>query len=216
MIDIKYNEKDVKRFWSHVNIKNENECWEWTGYKDKKGYGRININSKMIGTHRFSYLIYNKIIPDGMLILHSCNNPSCVNPTHLRAGTNKDNAQDSLLAGTSRSLHQNGEKNTSSKITENQAIKIIELYNSGVLLKDISEMFNIQVPAIQRIATGKRWSHIKNNPNKGRMYKLREEGENIRKLYATGQYTYKTLGNLYNVSDEEIRLVVTNQRRKSL
>ena len=87
-------EKDIQRFWSKVNIKEKDECWEWTGTIDN-GYGRIWIDYIHQRAHRISYKIAN---PDvdlvGCIIRHKCDNRSCVNPNHLEIGSNQDNAQD--------------------------------------------------------------------------------------------------------------------------
>ncbi|MDQ1317135.1 MAG: hypothetical protein QG588_786 [Candidatus Poribacteria bacterium] len=93
-----YKRKSVEdRFWSKVDIKGLLDCWEWTAKSIRgHGYGFICINQKKISAHRLSYeMAYGKI-PDDLLVLHSCNNKKCVNPAHLRVGTNQDNADDRI------------------------------------------------------------------------------------------------------------------------
>lgn len=83
-----------ERFWSCVDKKSKHDCWEWTGRKNDNGYGLIYINTKEIRTHRYSWQLHNGEIPEGLFVLHNCFNPSCINPHHLRLGTNKDNCND--------------------------------------------------------------------------------------------------------------------------
>jgi len=72
------------------------DCWIWTGSVDHSGYGQINKGKITYRAHRISYEMFIGPIPDGLLILHSCDNPKCVNPAHLRAGTCQDNTDDMI------------------------------------------------------------------------------------------------------------------------
>jgi hypothetical protein len=86
-----------ERFWSKVD--KTDGCWVWTASKNCEGYGRFNRFGKKRpnceGAHRVSYIISSGAeIPDGMLVLHKCDNPPCVNPEHLYLGSNADNARD--------------------------------------------------------------------------------------------------------------------------
>lgn len=85
------------RFFEKVN-KTET-CWTWTGPTNGKGYGLIEIEGKKILTHRWSYEHHKGQIPDGLLVCHECDNPPCVNPSHLWVGTQKDNVRDAIDKG---------------------------------------------------------------------------------------------------------------------
>lgn len=69
-------------------------CWIYTGYKNECGYGRFRVHGKKVLAHRFSYQMRVGSIPDGMLVLHKCDNPACINPEHLYLGKEKENAID--------------------------------------------------------------------------------------------------------------------------
>jgi hypothetical protein len=86
--------KEACRFYDKVDSQSEWPCQVWTGNKYKKGYGTIKVLGKNLKAHRYSYQIHIGDIPEGMMVLHSCDNPSCVNPEHLRAGDAFDNASD--------------------------------------------------------------------------------------------------------------------------
>ena len=91
---------EVERFWAKVN-KTES-CWLWQGSTNSDGYGRFNPAGRLVGAHRWSWSQINGPIPDGMCILHSCDTPACVNPSHLRLGTQADNIIDMYSRPTRR------------------------------------------------------------------------------------------------------------------
>lgn len=86
---------DIERFWRQVVVRGPNDCWEWQGTTNTRGYGQFGIAGKRWVASRLSLTIaLGRPIADGMLCCHRCDNPPCVNPAHLWEGTDKDNAQD--------------------------------------------------------------------------------------------------------------------------
>lgn len=87
------------RFWDKVDIRDETRCWPWLGASNQEGYGRFKHRSQLVLAHRFSYEDSIGPIPDGQLVLHHCDNPHCVNPSHLFVGDYSDNALDMYAKG---------------------------------------------------------------------------------------------------------------------
>jgi len=102
----KYSNKHDDLFWSKV--RKGPGCWEWNGYVSCWGYGRFHFSGFHHGmaAHRWAYISANGSIPRGKIIMHTCDNRKCVNPEHLRAGSQHDNIMDCSLKG----RHFNGSK----------------------------------------------------------------------------------------------------------
>lgn len=149
------------RFWSKVD-KTEH-CWNWTAGKTKEGYGRFQVKGKTQKAHRISYELYHKkTIPDGLIILHACDNPSCVRPEHLSTGTVKDNVDD--MFAKNRANKAKGSNHGSSKITERDVLIIRKMADEGAVQKTIGQTFGIGQQQVSNILTGKKWKHL-NAPN---------------------------------------------------
>ena len=82
------------KFEDKINKNSNTGCWIFTGSCSANGYGKICVRYKTISTHRYSYIKYVGPIPEGLLVLHKCDTPSCVNPEHLFLGTQSDNMKD--------------------------------------------------------------------------------------------------------------------------
>lgn len=99
MLDItdKQKERFIRKCNQHPFNNPGSTCIEWIASKNAKNYGVVSINRKLQLAHRLSWAIYNnQEIPKGLVIRHDCDNPSCVNPNHLRLGTQKNNMEDRM------------------------------------------------------------------------------------------------------------------------
>ena len=124
------DEKHLKLFFEHIEDYSHNDiCWIWKLSKDKDGYGYFSINGKTLKAHRVSYIIHYGEIKEGMHILHSCDNPSCVNPSHLRQGDEKENAKDREERNSK--YHPKGKDVYNAKFNNEQILEIRSLYSSG-------------------------------------------------------------------------------------
>jgi hypothetical protein len=146
------------RFWEKIYNKFDDECWNWFGAITDKGYGNIDVNGKMVGAHRVSWEIHFGKIPDGMHVLHSCDNKRCVNPRHLFLGTNLDNMRDKVLKG----RQPNGRMIWQAKLSDSDIPKIRELYSTGEYShRKLAEMFGLSShSSIRKIINGTAWKHV--------------------------------------------------------
>ncbi len=143
-----------ENFWTFVE-KKDNGCWEWKGATVVGGYGTLTFNNKNYRAHRISFDMVNGEIARGLLVLHKCDNPPCVNPSHLSIGTNDDNMKDAAI----KNRMSFGEHRWNSKLKASDIPKIKKLKGSGMSQSRIAKLFNIDQAVISRIMNGKVWRH---------------------------------------------------------
>lgn len=152
-------------------IVDDSECWNWENTLDPKGYGHISFKGQQILAHRLSYSLFVSDILEDTHVLHKCDNPSCVNPDHLYAGTPQDNSNDKISRG--RGRWACGEKHNRSKITSDQVLEIRRLYKPGVVShRDLGIMFGLHHTTVGDIINRKSWKSIPED-NNGELQKMR-------------------------------------------
>lgn len=159
------NAAAAERFESKVEKIPEAGCWVWMGSLNNKGYGVFSLNRKQKYAHRVSYQLYNGPIPDGLYVLHRCDNPACVSPTHLFLGTQKDNMRDMMAKGRRKwergGNGRSGEGVHFHELTELQVLEIRRLRSvDGMFQQEIAEKFGVSQPLVSRILNRKVWKHI--------------------------------------------------------
>lgn len=149
--DNETDEERLERFLSHVN--KTADCWLWTGAKNgNNGYGVFSIKHTLVFAHRFSYSSLVGEIQRGYIICHACDNPSCVNPSHLWPGTHKDNTRDCISKG--RFGHKYF-SNVQLKLSRKDVNWIKSNYKKGFLRqKDIAKKYSVDQRTISRIVRG--------------------------------------------------------------
>jgi hypothetical protein len=152
------DKKIIARFWSRVDVRLPEECWPWEATRNRKGYGVFWDGSRTIQAHRFSAVLHGIEIPSGFQCAHSCHNPACCNPIHLRAASGRENVSESVLAG--RRRHLVGENHNRAKLTESQVREIIRLNKSGIGALRISRMFHVCKATVSHILTGRNWKSL--------------------------------------------------------
>ena len=134
----------IKKFWSYVDKRGPNECWNWIGGLDGKGHGAFWMKGRQERAHRVSWAIANKTwpIPKGGHICHKCDNRSCVNPAHLYLGNHQTNMRDK------------------SALTPEDVRIIRTLRKEGLLNREIGIMYGLEAHQISAICLYKRWKEV--------------------------------------------------------
>ena len=147
----------VSRFWSKVHVSDPSSCWEWTGAKKFGGYGEIGHEGKNKSAHRLAYEFANGPIPEGLFVCHRCDNPACVNPSHLFVGTQLENALDCVEKG----RMPRGNNRAFSKLTDSQVLEIRARYSSGsVYQADLASEYGVSESNISAIVRRVKWKHL--------------------------------------------------------
>lgn len=169
-------EETRARFWNLVDVRDPDSCWPWTGYSTNGigsgRYGRFRINGTWYRANRVSYILKHGPFPPGKnFACHRCDNPICVNPGHIFAGSPKDNVDDMMTKGrmgsrTARSgysspigprLPNSGETHRAARLTGAQVLDIRRLHSSGESQRALARRFLVSRPTISMIIRGETW-----------------------------------------------------------
>lgn len=176
------------RFWGKVRVRKggPDDCWVWTDYIDRGGYGIFSIKHRNKKAHRVAWELVNGPIPDGMLVCHKCDNPRCVRPSHMFLGTTQDNMRDrnskgrqakglrngaftkpdTRARGMNHGFYKNperrprGSRNGHAKLSEEKVREIKALLDQGFSQVSIAKRFNVQKSCICKISKGRTWNHV--------------------------------------------------------
>ncbi len=141
-------------------------CWNWIAQLDQDGYGAFWTGEKKVTAHRYSYEKVKGPVPEGLVLMHRCDNRRCINPDHLIPGTPEENALDMRLKG----RNNIGSSIGTSKLDEEEVLQIKEFLREGKTGVEIAKLYDVSVSLISSIKNGIVWSHldekIKKNPVK--------------------------------------------------
>lgn len=145
-------------FFAKVRV-GERGCWVWIGATARFGYGCIRVNQRLHSAHRLSYHWFvGELTPD-VVVRHKCDNPACVNPAHLQAGSHRDNVYDTIARG--RKVQVRGERVGTAKLATDDVIEIRRLVASRALSRRaIGRLFGISHTQVSYIADRKSWRHL--------------------------------------------------------
>jgi hypothetical protein len=153
------------KFWGKVQ--KTDGCWLWTGIKNQRGYGRIDYRGSGFLAHRVMLFWFNRLpaltkmsqVKEG-ITLHSCDNPSCVNPSHLRIGTASDNMNDTYRRG--RMPSKQGERGPLAKLSDRDALDVLLATTIGVARADLAKKYGVNRSSIDSVVLGKTFKHVFN------------------------------------------------------
>lgn len=135
-------------------------CWEWRGYRQSRGYGMLRVPDlgKQVLVHRLAHELWTGPIPDGLEVLHSCDNPPCMNPAHLSVGTHAKN----MGEASERGRMPRGESAPAAKLSAADVSAIRAEYAAGGIKQaDLGIRYRITDSAVSMIVNHKRWQHLK-------------------------------------------------------
>lgn len=155
-IDLRLTPERLAVFLSRVERIPESGCWIWMAGTSSTGYGTFAINQVSRKAHRIGYTNLVGPIPDGKILCHRCDVTYCVNPAHLYIGTFLDNSGDMIR----RMRGCQGEKMWMSKLTEAQALEIIQATGKRGFKSELARKLGVTEALIWHIRKGRAWKHL--------------------------------------------------------
>jgi len=141
-----------QRFWQKVAI--SDECWQWTSATNLAGYGQFRFPAGNEGAHRVAFELWHGQSPGERNVCHSCDNPSCVKPSHLFLGTSKDNRDDMVAKGRG----YEGSGHHSARLSEPDVKDIRALHSTGKYTQDeLGRLYGVTQGAISAIVKRRTW-----------------------------------------------------------
>lgn len=157
-----YKKESVADRFSALVVKRPG-CWGWSGYLDPNGYGRVYAGAERntVLAHRVSWELTSGMIPEGVCVLHRCDNPPCTNPEHLFLGTQRDNIADMLRKGRDRrGPGMPGVKHPNARLTDDAVREIRKRCSAGEKQRDVASDLGITQAAVSLVVRRINWSHV--------------------------------------------------------
>lgn len=143
------------RLWPKIAVRGSDDCWLWLAHT-KDGYGKIHDNGKSPKyAHRVVYELKVGAIPEGLIVMHTCDTPGCCNPAHLRLGTHADNVRDKCEKGRARGPQVRGEDHWTTRLSDRTIRAIRRKYRSGRLSqRTLAREYGITQAWVSKIVRG--------------------------------------------------------------
>jgi len=154
--NIKISADRIAKFHTQYSVDQKSGCWVWRGSM-RRAYGVFHDHQQRISAHRASWFIHNGKIPKGKLVCHHCDNPICVNPSHLFLGTDTDNNQDKSKKGRARGNENKGEKANNVLLTECLVRKI---RTSKLRPFEIAKKMGLKYGTVLSVIKRNNWRHV--------------------------------------------------------
>jgi len=150
---------EATRFLKRVDMKEKKDCWEWQGSRNRKQWhGQWRNKAGQIElAHRAAWRLFTSDIPEGLCVLHRCDNPVCCNPDHLFLGTQADNLKDMWRKKRARPGVSRGAKHGMSKLNE-EAVR--QIRSSKDSAPDLAKSYNVSRTTIYDVLKRKIWTHV--------------------------------------------------------
>ena len=149
-------QKALDRFWRKVRKAGPDECWEWQAAKNANGYGWFGYGSRPWGAHRWIFCVEKGMDLSGPLhVCHTCDNPGCVNSSHLFTGTAKDNMADAARKG--RTARMPGDQNANAKLTRPLVQKALRRVKAGERISSVAGDMGVSVGVISAAVNQRTW-----------------------------------------------------------
>lgn len=157
--DLLYRAKNLEsRIEKHSIPEPNSGCTIWTGAIATGGYGQIRFGKETWAIHRVVYFLNYGPFDRQLCVCHRCDNPSCINPSHLFLGTDADNNADMLNKG--RGVVLRGEEHSRVLLKDSDIIEIFRLRSTGLKQSELAARFNVNVATIAGVLSRINWKHI--------------------------------------------------------
>jgi hypothetical protein len=144
-----------QRFWEKVD--RSGECWNWTASLGTHGYGQIGVGGAVVAAYRVAWELTHGPIPKGLCVCHRCDNPKCVNPSHLFIGTQTENLRDMRMKGRARNKPNFGHRNGNARLRDEDVASIRKRYASGESLRTLGRDYGVWHTTIADIVSRRTW-----------------------------------------------------------
>ncbi len=144
----------AERFWRSVH--KTDGCWLWNGARNYLGYGQIKIAGKLRRATHAALIVHGSDVPGGSVVLHSCDNPRCVRPSHLSIGTQAENVADMLT----KKRDARGSRRGTAKLSEADVLSIRARFAAGSSMYRLAKDSGVAHSTIRRLILRRTWTHI--------------------------------------------------------